>query len=76
MHMATTEEKSKKFKLLAEKRTERILDDLRLLGNLSNTSNYEFDETDVDKIFTAIELEVGNTKSLFKSNKKGRKFTL
>lgn len=36
------ESKSQKFKRLSRKRTDKIIDDLRLLSNLSNKSNYEY----------------------------------
>ena len=43
-----------RFKRLATKRTNVILNDLRVLGNLSNKVNYSYSEEDVEKIFTAI----------------------
>ena len=45
-----TETREQKFKRLAEARTNRILHDLRLLGNLS-APNYQWDKKDVNKIF-------------------------
>lgn len=42
------------FVRLAETRTNRVLRDLDLLGNLSNKSNYSYDEKDVTKILHAI----------------------
>lgn len=53
------------FVRLAEARTNKILDMLRLLGNCSSKSNYEYSEEDVKKIFTAIEKEVKNVKNKF-----------
>lgn len=75
--MASLSEKKENFKRIAEKRTEKILNDLRLLGNLSNTSNYEYDQKDVDKIFSFIEDELKFTKDKFnKNNSKSKGFRL
>ena len=45
--MATAEEKRERFKRVAENRTNRIIESIRLLGNCSNRSNYEYTEEDV-----------------------------
>lgn len=57
--------KRARFVKIAENRTNKILDMLRLLANCSNKSNYEYDEDDVKQIFTAIEKEVKTTKNAF-----------
>ncbi len=74
----TDETKREKFVRLAEKRTNRIIDQLELLGNLSNTSAYEYTSTDVNKMFKAIEETLNETKRKFsKQGKKSiSKFTL
>ena len=54
-----------KFKRLAEQRTNKIIKTLRLLGNLSNKSNYSYDKSDIDKIFSAINSELRACKSRF-----------
>lgn len=59
------ETKSEKFKRLAEGRTNKILKYINLLGNLSNSSNYEYTEEEVKKIFNVIEKELKITKSKF-----------
>lgn len=59
------ETKRQNFKRLAEKRTQAIIDDLRILTNLTNTNNYEYDEEEVKKIFAAIEAAVKNSKKEF-----------
>lgn len=51
-------QKKKTFKRLAENRTNKIIDMLHLLGNLSNTSNYSYSEEQVKTIFSAIEQEL------------------
>jgi hypothetical protein len=72
--MATEEEKREKFKRIAENRTNRIINDLHLLGNCSNRSNYEYTEEDVKKIFGAIEAALKESKQQFyaKKDKKQR----
>jgi hypothetical protein len=65
---------NEKFKRIASKRTNNILKDLRILGNCSNSSVYEYSYEEVKKIFNTIEKEVAMTKQLFEkkqvSNKK------
>ncbi len=72
------ETKRQKFVRLAENRTNRILDTLELLSNLSNTSNYEYNQKDVERIFKAIENSVAETKKSFSRNSEQKhvKFTL
>lgn len=72
------ETREDKFKRLAAKRTNTVLEDLRILGNLSNRANYSYNEEEVRKIFRAIESKVKLVKSKFKANlgKNERKFKL
>lgn len=72
------ETKREKFVRLAEKRTNRILEQIGLLGNLSNTNAYEYSQKDIDTIFQAIDLSVKDAKRKFAdaSNSKPTKFTL
>jgi len=65
------------FKRLANKRANRIIKDISLLGNLSNTNNYSFTEDDVKSMFNAIEEEIHLSKSRFMvALKKGRKIRI
>ncbi len=59
------ETKNEKFKRIAENRVNRIIDQIRVLGNLSNTSNYEYSMDEVNQIFKTIEVELANTKEMF-----------
>lgn len=59
------ETKRDRFIRLAEARTNKILEMMRLLGNCSSKSNYEYTEEDVKKIFSALEKELRNTKNKF-----------
>lgn len=70
------ETRQQRFKRIAETRTNKILDLLKLLSNCSNTGNYEYTEDDVKKIFSAIENELKITKSKFIKSAKKNKFKL
>lgn len=70
------ETKEDNFKRIASKRTEKVLDALRKLGNCSNRSIYSYSNEDVSKIFTAIDHEVKRIKTLFNIKAKSNKFTL
>jgi hypothetical protein len=54
------------FKRLATKRTNKALKHVRLIGNLSNRSNYYYTESDVKKIFTALRTSINEAEALFK----------
>ncbi len=43
-----------KFVELAQARVEKALKTIRLIGNLTNKNNYEYEEADFNKIFTAL----------------------
>lgn len=58
-------DKRAKFVELAEKRANRAIKDLRLIGNLSNRSAYEFTEEDIRKIFRALQRELDGAKGRF-----------
>ena len=68
--------KRENFVRLAEARTNKILEMVRLLGNLSNTSNYSYTKQDIEKIFNTIEKELAETKKKFDTIGNDDKFTL
>ncbi len=70
------ETRRQRFKRIAGARTNKILDMLKLLGNCSNTGNYEYSENDVKKIFNAIETEIKASKAKFIKSTKKNKFEL
>lgn len=71
------ETKRDRFVRIAEARTNKILEMLRLLGNCSSKSNYEYTDEDIKKIFNALEKEMKNTKNKFLGlDTKEEKFTL
>ena len=71
------ETKKERFIRVAENRTNKIIDMVRLLGNCSNKGNYDYTEEDVSKIFAAIENEVKAAKNKFYGEEqKEKKFSL
>lgn len=71
------ETKWERFVRIAEARTNRILDNMRLLGNCSSKSNYEYTDEDIKKIFGALEKELKQTKNQFLGvDSKEERFTL
>lgn len=72
-----SETKRDRFIRLAEARTNKILEMMRLLGNCSSKANYEYNDEDVRKIFGALEKELKNTKNKFLGiEAKEERFTL
>lgn len=72
----TPEARRARFKRIAENRTNRILNDIRLLGNTGNKTLYNYSQADVDKIFAIIDRKLTETRSKFKTAKKDDLFTL
>lgn len=71
------ETKRDRFVRIAEARTNKILDMLRLLGNCSSKSNYEYTDKDIKKIFSTLERELKDTRNRFMGiDSKEEKFTL
>lgn len=56
-----------KFKELAEKRVNKTIKDLGLVGNLANRSNYSYTEQDVKKILKALKDALDETRAKFES---------
>lgn len=59
------EKDRKKFVELAEKRVRRALNDIRLIGNLSNRSNYTYTDEDAKKIYKALQNSINELKARF-----------
>jgi hypothetical protein len=57
--------KSEKFKQLAQKRVDKTLKQLKLIGNLANRGSYEYTDDQVDKIFSAWQTEMVKAKTRF-----------
>lgn len=61
----TIDKKREKFRELAEKRTNKALEAIRLIGNLSNRQTYTYDETEVRKIVKALRDAVSEVEGKF-----------
>lgn len=70
------ESKAEAFVRLAEARCNRVLNDIRLIGNLANRSSYEYDQQDVDDILGAIRLSLDDTARRFRVNSPRPEFRL
>ena len=69
-----TDTKKDRFKRLAEPRVTNVLKTLRILGNLSNTSNYQYSNDDVVKIFKVIREQLDLVEKKFDAGtQKGKK---
>lgn len=69
--------KEERFKRIASRRVQEILDKMRLLGNCANRGNYYYTEEQVRKIFSAIDDEWKKVKSEFNKGKsKNKEFNL
>jgi hypothetical protein len=66
------ETKNERFKRVASKRTNDILEKIRILGNCYNKSSYEYTEEEVNKIFSEIEKQLKLTKAKFLAGKRER----
>ena len=60
-------ESREKFVDLAEKRVSRALKDIKLIGNLSNRTNYSYTEQDAKKIVSVLKKAVDEMKARFDS---------
>lgn len=53
---------------LANKRVNRAIKDLRLIGNLSNRRAYHYEDADAKKILRALQAEVDGLKARFRGD--------
>lgn len=65
--------KRDRFVKIAENRTNKIIDMIKLLGNCSNKNNYSYNEEDVRQIFSAIDQELKITKAKFQESQSNKK---
>lgn len=57
-----------KFVRLANVRVNKAIKDITLIGNLSNKSNYSYNDDDVEKIFAALNSALKKSKDKFKNS--------
>lgn len=67
------ESKRAAFKRLAERRTNAVLEKIRILANCANPYAYEWDEGEVQLIFGTIEQEVKLAKGRFLQAQRSRR---
>ena len=77
--MDNKSERRQRFEKVASNRVQRILDTLDLLKNCSNRNNYEYDEKDIELMFSEITKKLKETKAVYtnelsRTNKQGFKF--
>lgn len=69
------ESKREAFLRLAEKRTNAVLEKIRVLSNCANPYAYEYSDEDIRKIFGAVERELKLARAKFDQGRRQR-FTL
>ena len=60
-----------KFIRLAEKRINKVAKQLHLIGNLSNKTNYAYNDKEVEKMFAYIDSCVKSARERFKNTSTG-----
>lgn len=70
-----TRDKRAKFVELANKRVNRAIKDLELVGNLANRRNYDFDEEQAKKIVKVLQHQMDLLKQSFLSGNSSRQVT-
>ena len=68
--MENISDKRRKFAELGTKRVNKAINDIRLIGNLSNKANYEYTEEDVRKIMKALRDAVTEAETRFKKSQR------
>lgn len=66
------ETRHERFKRIAAKRTNDIIEKIRIIGNCSNKSSYDYTEEEVNKVFFEIDKQLKLTKAKFLAGKRER----
>lgn len=66
------ETKNERFKRIAAKRTNDVLEKIRILGNCSNRSSYKYTDEEINKIFSEIDKQLKLIKAKFLTGKRER----
>lgn len=69
------ETKADRFKRIAARRTQNLLEAIRKLGNCSNRGTYSYSEEEVSKMFSVIDTEIKRIKGIFNAKEKSNKFS-
>lgn len=65
-------EKRDNFRKLAATRTDAVLEKIRILSNCANTQLYEYSESDVNKVFKAIDDQLNIARARFKKRQRNK----
>jgi hypothetical protein len=65
--------KNNNFKRLANSRVNKAIVMLKLIGNLSNKSHYDYSDSDIKSIISALEKEIRSIKERFKNTSADKK---
>ena len=73
-----TRDRSERFVELGQKRMNKLITNMRLVGNLSDKSNYEYSDEQKKKIISTIDMEFKYLKQRFNNgqSRKAKGFTL
>lgn len=67
--------KKDRFKSVASRRVQKVLDDIESLSKCANKNTYEYTDEDVKKMMNAISNQVNLLKASFSANSKSGKQT-
>ncbi len=70
------DDRRQNFKRLAAARTNEVLRRIKILGNCSNRSHYDYTEEEVNKIFSEIEKKLREIKAKFTFSDRDKEFKL
>jgi hypothetical protein len=65
-----SESKAAKFKRLSAPRIQKAAKAIDLLGNLANTSSYEYTPEDIEKMFSYLQKQLDDVKAKFETSTK------
>lgn len=71
LHMGI--DRQENFKRIAESRTNKIINSISLLGNLSNKSYYDYTQEQIESIFDAIQEELDKQRNRFSDKDEPKK---
>ena len=66
--MGNNKEKSERFKRVASKRVDNVINNIRSLSKCSNKNNYSYEKEDVTKMIKAIKDEIKIMETLYRKN--------
>lgn len=67
------ESKSDKFKRISGRRVDELVKKIKLVGNLSNRGSYEYDDADVERMFSRLQQVLDDAKERFNKPRRKRK---